>query len=435
MKKVCAGVFVGCLMLLTCTLRGQRLQRYSCLVDRTDVVAWEADSTLGYDDNGILQVKEKYHPLTIARYGMLCLYKFRETADSSWYGKLIAQVRYFRDPHLTHTILDGQGIGLPYLDNYKDMKPPWISGMAQGYAVSFLLRYYELTGDQSILPRIKKIALPLLTPAKNGGTLSRTPEGGLWIEEYPRSIQSPNVMNGFINGLIGLREYCMFFPEDRRASRIHDECMQTLINSFPIFDRPNWTNYNRRWIYPARNLYVRFQIFQLRHLYELTRNRLFFRQMMLWSMFLHTKPSHETVDVNRFQQIDFAVPAELQGDEWVPNAPVLPGLAADSAWAKKYPVDLPPWFAWIDLVPIELEKKQKMHFIFETDAAEVVLLYRHHWDQELLGLEKWEARNFVEGKEAVIELEAGHYEFLLFFSLENRNNRLKIVRSKLLPGN
>lgn len=106
----------------------------------------------------------------IAQYGMLAYYEFQKSKDSLYYWQITDQIKYFKDTSMVDIIMNGKGMGLPYTFNYKDMKANWYSGMTQGYATSFLLRYFDLTKDSTILPIIDKIIYLLISPVEEGGT-------------------------------------------------------------------------------------------------------------------------------------------------------------------------------------------------------------------------------------------------------------------------
>jgi hypothetical protein len=77
----------------------------------------------------------------------------------------------------------------------------WHSGLAQGQAISALIRYYYDTGDKSVLPLINELKNFLFLPQEKGGVLRTTPEGGIWFEEYPSDPPS-FVWNGNVSTIL-----------------------------------------------------------------------------------------------------------------------------------------------------------------------------------------------------------------------------------------
>ena len=292
----CLSIYLLLSVFFICqfNLQSQTLKHYSSLMDRTEINGFE--STRTFDKNGIILSQKKYHPLSVAVYGVLAYYNFKVTNDSTYYFKSINQVKYFKDSTKVNTLFNGKGIGLPYNFNFWDLKAPWYSGMTQGYAISYLLRYHELTKDVAVIPIIEKIAYTLIQKQEKGGAISKTKEGYTWIEEYPNSKKSPQVINGYINGLIGLKEYVDFFPGDTVANRIFNETYYGLINSLEYFDSPTWSYYNRAKK-SLSNKYLRYQIYEMKHLYQIFNDEFFDNQMRIWSVlshnkFIKSKPKH-----------------------------------------------------------------------------------------------------------------------------------------------
>jgi heparosan-N-sulfate-glucuronate 5-epimerase len=281
-------VLIVCLFFLGAFACAQTLPRYTCLTKQFHTQKWMLQYSRLLDLDGVIMQKMEHHPLSIAFFGIMNYEDYLRTGDTIAYWHVRNQFKYFADTsHMDYTE-DGLGAGLPYLKDHRDLKAPWYSGMTQGVAISFLLRYYALTQDARALTLAKQLAHFMLQPVDSGGTIGKTLEGEPWIEEYPGSLRSPQVLNGFINGLIGLYEYCEFFPEDTLARKIHDACYASLRVSLPLYDSAIWTNYDRRG-QPCTYQYIRYEIAQLEHLLEIYGERQFWRQMMIWSLFAYNR--------------------------------------------------------------------------------------------------------------------------------------------------
>ena len=270
----------------------QDIDRYEMYSDHFDIDNYAAAYNRSFDSTGIILQKGQYHPLTISIYGVLNYDKFIETGDSLFYQRIINQFKYFNDSSRWDVAFDDKGIGLPYHFKFHDLKPKWYSGLSQGMAVSFMVRYYKLTNDPLAKEYAKKIGYFMNQPVENGGAISRTPENKLWIEEYPNTKRSKHVLNGFINGLVGLKEYCDFFPEDTIAVQLHDSVYASFISSVGYYDTNNWTCYDRNKK-RVSNLYMRIQLTQLRHLYSIYNDEEILTQLMIWSKMMDAKLDKE----------------------------------------------------------------------------------------------------------------------------------------------
>ena len=261
--------------------------KYTSYVDHIDQELYTKQYSRSFDTMGIITQNKEYHALTIAGYGIMNYENFVTSGDSTYFQNAINQYKYFCDSTKVVYIDNYKGMGLPYRFRFRDLKPPWYSGMTQGVGISFMLRFYLLTGNKEALVKAQQLAYFMLRSEEVGGTIGKTPEGFTFIEEYPNSRSNPQVLNGFINGLIGLREYLNFFPEDTLAQRIHDESYDAMIKTFKEYDLPNnWTTYNRGKK-RITNFYLRYQITELELLNFIYNDYRIVKQMMLWSYFAY----------------------------------------------------------------------------------------------------------------------------------------------------
>lgn len=277
------NLIIVALYLFSSNSLAQTLKPYECL-EHFSIESYINQDSRSIDSKGIITQKKQYHALTVSFYGIMSYENFIKTGDSIYFRQAIDQFNYFRDSSKLIYTNGDSCIGLPYRYDYKGLKAPWFSGMTQGAATSYLLRYYNLTKDESALILSEKIIRFMLKTESEGGTIGRTKEGGPWIEEYPSYPKSKSVLNGFINGLIGLKEYCDYFPNDIYAKEMHDSCYREMIEHIHLYDSPNWTAYNRN-NHPVRNSYMRYQLEEFDHLYNIYHDERLRRQMKIWSRF------------------------------------------------------------------------------------------------------------------------------------------------------
>jgi len=235
-----------------------------------------------FDTLGVLTQKKEYHALTISVYGIMAFDAFNKTGDEKYYNQVINQFKYFQDTSRVDISDDDSEMKLPYHFNFHDLKAPWYSGMTQGTAVSFALRYYNLTKDKAGLKVAQQLTKFMIKPLKEGGTIGVTPEGYQVIEEYPNSTSNPAVLNGFINGLIGLKEYLIYFPKDTIAQKVHESCYEGMFAALEYYDTPTWTSYNRK-PKTITNQYIRYELAEFEHLYSIYQDERLKKQMMIWA--------------------------------------------------------------------------------------------------------------------------------------------------------
>ncbi|MEJ6615658.1 MAG: D-glucuronyl C5-epimerase family protein [Crocinitomicaceae bacterium] len=259
-----------------------QLPRYVSFSNHFDIEKYIKQYERKFDTLGVLTQKKEYHALTISVYGIMAFDAFNKTGEEKYYNQVINQFKYFQDTSRVDISDDESEMKLPYHFNFHDLKAPWYSGMTQGTAVSFALRYYELTKDKAGLKVAQQLTKFMIKPIKEGGTLGVTPEGYQVIEEYPNSKSNPAVLNGFINGLIGLKEYLIYFPNDTIAQKVLESCYEGMFAALEHYDTPTWTSYNRK-PKTISNQYIRYELTEFEHLYSIYQDERLKNQMMIWA--------------------------------------------------------------------------------------------------------------------------------------------------------
>lgn len=149
------------------------------------------------------------------------------------------------------------------------MQSGWYSAMAQGLALSFLVRVYNLTGNNIYLRTAKKALEIFDVTVEEGGVLNFYNQLPIY-EEYPTKPGS-HVLNGFIFSLFGLYDFGNYFDDDKSNSLFY-KGINTLENILPLYDMGNRSAYDLTHItcktYPniARWAYHNTHVLQLKAL-------------------------------------------------------------------------------------------------------------------------------------------------------------------------
>ena len=154
------------------------------------------------------------------------------------------------------------------LPGFNTLDPGWLSGMAQGQAMSTLSRAYYLYENEKYLQAMASALLPYTRTAKEGGVRTTFLEKFTWYEEYPTT-PSSFVLNGFMFSLIGLYDFKTLLEDkfgfgsadpvsitrkvtlDLAAtydlvSRLYADGMKSLSAMLPLFDGGSRTFYDLR---------------------------------------------------------------------------------------------------------------------------------------------------------------------------------------------
>jgi hypothetical protein len=267
------------------------LQRYTCLTEHLDIAGYEDPelTTYVFDSLGGIRSKEGFHPVLASIYSIMCHHLFTTKGDSSYYWKFCRQVENLLDTSAYDVLNDGRAIAYAYRFTYFEHTPPWYSGMAQGLVLSVLLRYMELHPEADLDDHCRRVAWFMMLPEKEGGTLGAFPDGSPFIEEYPRAKSSKQVLNGGINAFIGLYEYSLHFPDDFRAALLVRRIFKGIIDNFKHYTLPGWCRYDLG-TKSVSNSYMRYHLYQLQHLHELSGRDALIAQQAIWaSVFLGKK--------------------------------------------------------------------------------------------------------------------------------------------------
>jgi heparosan-N-sulfate-glucuronate 5-epimerase len=250
----------------------------------------ECNFNLHFDVDGVAQVDydkigRQYNPVTISQVALGCYHSYKRTKSDEARRIYLNQIVWLK----THAIEDGDDHAryeYSFAWPSYGLQPGWRSGLAQGQAISALIRYHYDTGDESVLPLVRKLKSEMLRPISAGGLVTMSPEGELWIEEYPSTPPS-FVLNGFISAVFGLYEYTRLFPGSDHAKTELSAAIAGIKAALPHYDTGDWM-YLHRMAAPlprANAGYALTYIGQMRTLWEITGDPLFLATELRWWSF------------------------------------------------------------------------------------------------------------------------------------------------------
>ncbi len=128
-----------------------------------------------------------------------------------------------------------------------ELPPGWYSAMAQGQAMSLLVRAYIRTKNKKYLNSALKGTHLYDVPSADGGVLAKFADKYNWYEEYPTT-PSSFVLNGFIYSLLGLYDLRTVAPaqESFVADRLYTTGLDSLKKLLPLFDTGSGSIYDLR---------------------------------------------------------------------------------------------------------------------------------------------------------------------------------------------
>lgn len=131
-------------------------------------------------------------------------------------------------------------------EGFRALEPGWYSAMAQGQAMSTLVRAYLLTKDQAYLNAALKAVGPYKVASAQHGVKAVFMNRYDWYEEYPTT-PSSFVLNGFIYSLLGLYDVTETAGErGGEAATLFSRGMESLKAMLPLYDTGSGSIYDLR---------------------------------------------------------------------------------------------------------------------------------------------------------------------------------------------
>jgi glycogen(starch) synthase len=185
---------------------------------------------------------EGYNPAYVPWYGLMSLERHLRGLDPAGGQTFLKQVEWL----VAHGVRrdDGAIVWHYPVDWWEGaclLKAPWISAMAQGLAISALVRGYRITGDQRLLDVACAATRVFETNVEDGGV--RTLEDGHPLyEEYP-GYPLARVLDGFLFSLLGLYDLAVE-TDDRAVFDLFAHGVDGLRHRLPFWDyRGRWSWY------------------------------------------------------------------------------------------------------------------------------------------------------------------------------------------------
>ncbi len=233
-----------------------------------------------FDENGIPLTRFfrndhwKHNPITVCQYGLHYFNKYFHDGNDADKNVFLAQAKWLIDNAKTGP---DNSLIWPYLFNlpfYKISKP-WISGMAQGEALSVLVRAHSMTGNEKFLNAVQKVWKIFRIEVEDGGVIAFFPDGKPVIEEYPKPGETIAVLNGFIFAMFGIYDFAVYTNDDA-AKNFFSEMIVSLKDNLFRYDSGYWSYYDLKS--PKRltsQSYHRLHIEQLTQLFQITQDQQF----------------------------------------------------------------------------------------------------------------------------------------------------------------
>lgn len=131
------------------------------------------------------------------------------------------------------------------------LPPGWYSAMAQGQAMSLLVRAYHRTSNMQYLNAALDATKLFKIRSEDHGVMTKFENNHVWYEEYP-TVPSSFVLNGFIYSLIGLYDLKTLCPLRkpgplcRETKKLFEDGMKSVKKLLPLYDSGSGSIYDLR---------------------------------------------------------------------------------------------------------------------------------------------------------------------------------------------
>ncbi|MCI0514318.1 D-glucuronyl C5-epimerase family protein [candidate division KSB1 bacterium] len=210
----------------------------------------------------------QYNPITISQHGLFQYAQYLRTGQIQARERVLTSAAWLMENYQP----TGAGAAGWYytfdLDFYQ-IKAPWLSAMAQGEAISLLLRAHSIQQNPAWLEVARMAGRTFLDAITDGGVCATFEDGTLSLEEFP-SAPPCHVLNGSIFAIFGLYDYLQVFDDPALTHRFQ-AALQGLRQNLHRYDTGYWSRYD---LYPiprlASHTYQRVHIQLLQILNQIT---------------------------------------------------------------------------------------------------------------------------------------------------------------------
>ncbi|MBV8363178.1 MAG: hypothetical protein JO193_01290 [Candidatus Eremiobacteraeota bacterium] len=210
---------------------------------RADTTAWGEDwSVSPLDHRGVLLTLRGafYHPIRIAQYALHSHSRWIETRSGAAFRAFVAQAQWLRDHQQERHGISGC---YPFTFSWPryGAASGWISAMAQGEAISVLLRADEMLPREGYFDAALRAAAPFQADVREGGVVWQSRDDTFFEEiAVPRAA---HVLNGHIFAMFGLWELHRLTHE-RWVEELVAKALDTLRRRLPLYDSGYWSFYS-----------------------------------------------------------------------------------------------------------------------------------------------------------------------------------------------
>ncbi len=166
-----------------------------------------------------------------------------------------------------------------------ELEAGFLSAITQGKGISVLVRAFLVSKESRYVDAAIKALKSFFVDISNNG-VRRQLNDIIFYEEYP-AVKNYQVLNGFIYALWGLLDLVRL-TDDQQAKELWHDGLESLTQLLPSYDNGYWSLYHigDGIKNPATIPYHKMHIEQLKVMFEITGNGLFYEYSEKWQKYL-----------------------------------------------------------------------------------------------------------------------------------------------------
>jgi len=224
----------------------------------------------------------QYNPVSIAQYALGLWEVFLASSENKYRTKFLKISDWFVENHV-----NGKW-QYNYHDKVSNLKSGWISAMAQGQAISVLMRAFQASGNKKYLKSAELAIAPLLKTISEGGVVHKFNEQNWWFEEYPSPQNPGHVFNGHVYCLFGIWDLYRI-TKNEGTLELFNKGVNALISQIAHFDTGYWVTYDQKFRDLINASYLDLQIRQLEVVNSIREETIFKEYISKWSNYFQNE--------------------------------------------------------------------------------------------------------------------------------------------------
>jgi heparosan-N-sulfate-glucuronate 5-epimerase len=188
-----------------------------------------------------LPPRERQLHVATAQWALGAYERYLAGEGDEWLACALEAGRYLVDDMQEGGALDGAWQHQLAMPHTYELRPPWISAMAQGEGASLLVRLHDATGEEAFAAAARRALKPLSIPVAKGGVRAFL-GGGPFFEEYPTEPPS-FVLNGGIFAMWGVYDVGLGLGESGALQDFRD-AVEALASNIERWDTGYWSLYD-----------------------------------------------------------------------------------------------------------------------------------------------------------------------------------------------